>query len=357
MPPSILVQANVARRFAQSILQAHGMSAAHARIVADCLVLADLRGIDTHGLNRLPAYLNRIRAGVLDPRAEPTVHEVTSVVAQIDARNGFSFVAGDRAIRLAIEMAREHGLGMVSVKHSNHLGMSAWVVHKALEANMISLVFTNASPTLPAWGGATPLLGTSPLACGAPAGETPAFVLDMATTVAARGKIQRAARRGEKIPTGWAVDRQGQPTEDPQVALGGLLCPIGGYKGAGLALMMDILGGVLSGSAFAGNVGGPDDVSKPGDVGHMFIVFRPNLFVSLKEFKNRMDHLYRTVVGSERLAGCDRIYYPGEMEQMTLEERRRTGIPYAMVEVEILNQCAEQAHVEALVSEPDYQQT
>ncbi len=242
----------------------------------------------------------------------------------------------------AISMARTFGIGMVSVKHSNHFGMSAWIVRQAVDAGMMSLVFTNSSPALPAWGGKSQLLGVSPIACGAPGGkESRPFILDMAPSVAARGKIHRALRRGEKIPADWALDAEGRPTDDPAEALKGVMLPMGGPKGSALAIMMDVFSGVFSGSAFAGGVTGPYDMSRPGDVGHFIVAIKPDLFMSLEEFRVRMDVLYRRVVGSEKMAGVDRIYFPGEIEQLTEEKRLEEGIPYVKSEIEALNAEAE----------------
>src|ERR1700749_4660259 len=195
----------------------------------------------------------------------------------------------------AIEMAKEFGIGMVSIKHSNHFGMSAWIVQQAVDAGMMSLVFTNSSPALPVWGGKDKLMGVSPLACGAPGGKTKPFILDMAPSIAARGKIYKAYRRGEQIPPDWALDADGKPTSDPGAALKGVMLPMGGPKGSALSIMMDIFSGVLSGSAFAGNVTNPYDPSKPADVGHFLVAIKPDLFMSMEEFKGRMDYLYKRV--------------------------------------------------------------
>lgn len=325
------------RRLATDILHGNGMSPHDAGIVANCLVAADLRGIDTHGCNRLPSYMERIRQGVLDPKAKPILHEVTPVVAQVDGHNGFGFLAGSLAMDKAVEMAKMYGIGMVSVKHSNHFGMSAWIVQKAIDADMMSLVFTNSSPALPVWGGKSKLLGVSPLACGAPAGKSKPFILDMAPSIAARGKIYKAKRRGEKIPLDWALDADGNPTDDPEKALGGVMLPMGGPKGSALSIMMDVFSGVLSGSAFAGHVTNPYDPSKPADVGHFLIAIKPDLFLSLEEFKERMDYLHQRVVESEKRPDVDRIYFPGEIEQITHDKREIDGIPYSESEITSLN--------------------
>jgi len=264
---------------------------------------------------------------------------------QVDGRNGWGFLAAHLGMASAISMAQTYGIGLVSVKHSNHFGMSAWIVKQAVDASMMSLVFTNSSPALPVWGGREKLMGVSPIACGAPGGRERPFVLDMAPSVAARGKIYKAKRRGEKIPADWALDAEGRQTDDPTRALEGVMLPMGGPKGSALAVMMDVFSGVLSGSAFAGDVTGPYDVSKPGDVGHFLVAIKPDLFMGLDDFKSRMDHLYRRVVGCERMQGCDRIYFPGEMEQLREEERLKDGIPYVQTEIDALNAEAARAGV------------
>lgn len=239
-------------------------------------------------------------------------------------------------------MAKEFGIGMVSVKHSNHFGMSAWVVQQGIDADMMSLVFTNSSPALPVWGGKEKLMGVSPIACGAPGGEGgKPFILDMAPSVAARGKIYKAYRRGEKIPEDWALDKTGNRTDDPAAALEGVMLPMGGPKGSALSIMMDVFSGVLSGSAFAGHVTNPYDPSKEADVGHFLVAIKPDLFMDLKTFRERMQYLHERVTGSEKMVGVERIYFPGEIEQLVHEERLKTGIPYVEAEVQALNKEAE----------------
>lgn len=328
-------------RFTHDILVGNGVGSEQAKVIARCLVAADLRGIDTHGVNRIPSYMERVRQGVLDAKAIPTLTQITPVVAQIDGHNGFGFLAAQMGVDAAIESARTFGIGMASIKHSNHFGMSAWICQRAIDQDMMSLVFTNSSPALPVWGGKSKLLGVSPIACGAPSGKTKPFILDMAPSVAARGKIYKAKRRGEKIPSDWALDADGSATDDPERALEGVMLPMGGPKGSGLAIMMDVFSGVLSGSAFAGHVIGPYDPSKPADVGHFIVAIKPDLFFSIEEFKGRMDYLYQRVVESEKRPDVDRIYFPGEIEQLTQEDRMVNGIPYTINEIETLNQEAE----------------
>ncbi|KAK9344192.1 Malate/L-lactate dehydrogenase [Lipomyces starkeyi] len=346
----LYVTAADARTFVQDVLIRNGVPPENAVIVAKCLVEADLRGVDTHGVNRIPSYMARIREGVLDAGALPTLSQITPAVALVDGHNGFGFVAAHQGMARAIEMAQIYGIGMVSVKHSNHFGMSAWVVQQALDAGLMSIVFTNSSPAMPVWGGRSKLMGVSPLACGAPGGREKPFILDMAPSIAARGKIYKAYRREEKIPKDWALDGEGKPTDDPAKALEGVMLPMGGPKGSALSVMMDVFSGVLSGSAFAGHVISPYHPSKPADVGHFLLAIKPDLFLSIEEFKERMDYLYKRVTESDKMAGVDRIYFPGEIEQLAKEERTKTGIPYVQAEVAALNKEAERVGAKPLVT-------
>ncbi|KAE8325377.1 Malate/L-lactate dehydrogenase [Aspergillus sergii] len=334
----IYVPADDAREFAHSLLVANGVPDANAATIARCLVEADLRGVDTHGVNRLPSYMKRLREGVMDPTAHPTIETKTPAVAIVDGHNSFGFLSATAAMDFAIEAAKTYGIGMAAVKHSNHFGMGACYALQAVRAGMMSLVFTNSSPAMAAWGSKEKLLGVSPLACGAPGGEEKPFILDMAPSTAARGKLYKAVRREEKIPTDWALDADGHRTDDPAAALKGVMLPMGGPKGSALAVMMDVFSGVLSGSAFAGNVTGPYDPTKIADVGHFMVAIKPDLFLGLDEFKSRMDYLFRRVTQSERAPGTDRVYFPGEIELLNQDQREKTGIPYVEAEIKSLNE-------------------
>jgi len=345
----VYAQASAAEAFAQALLVAHGVPAADAATVAQCLVSADLRGVDTHGLCRLPGYLDRLRRGLINPRPALEPKRVAPVAAALDGRDGFGFVVGTRAMQEAIAIAREYGIGAVSVRRSTHFGMAASYVLQALEASLISLVFSNASPAMPPWGARSALLGTNPFAAGAPAGRHPPFLLDMSPAVAARGKIRRAERRGETIPLGYALDAQGRPTTDPKAALGGVVLPIGGYKGSGLAMLMDIFGGVISGANYGGEVGDQYKVyDRPQDVGHFFLAMRPDLFVPEADYRNRMDTLIERVHGCRTAQGVDEVLVAGEPELRHEAERRRRGIPYSANEVAALQEEAARAGVAPL---------
>jgi LDH2 family malate/lactate/ureidoglycolate dehydrogenase len=345
----VYVEAGAADAFARRLLLAHGVPDEDAATVAACLVGADLRGVDTHGLCRLPGYLDRLRRGLINPRPVLKPERVTPVAAALDGQNGFGFVVGARAMQEAIAIAREFGVGVVSARRSTHFGMAAAYVLQALDAGLISLVFSNASPAMPPWGARTALLGTNPFAAGAPAGRHPPFLLDMSPAVAARGKIRRAERRGEKIPLGYALDADGQETSDPKAALGGVVLPIGTYKGSGLAMLMDIFGGVISGANYGGDVGDQYKAyDRPQDVGHFFLAMKPDLFVPEEDYRGRMDTLIERVHASPTAQGFDEVLMPGEPERRHEDERRRCGIPYSANEVAPLQEEAAKAGVAPL---------
>lgn len=352
-PPNAFVHATAAEAdaFARRLLATLGVPADDAATVAKCLVQADLRGVDTHGLMRLPVYLDRIRRGLVDPAPKLAVERRTPVVGALDGQNGLGFVTATHAMADAIATARTYGIGIVSVRRSTHFGMAASYVLQAIEAGMMSLVFSNASRAMPPWGGRDALLGTSPFAAGAPGGKLPVFVLDMAPSVAARGKIRKAERRGEKIPLGLALDAQGRPTTDPTAAMGGVVLPIGGPKGSGLAIMMDIFGGVISGAAFGGDVGDQQKVlDRPQNVGHFFLAMKPDLFVSEADYKDRMDTLFTRIRAVPKAEGFDEILLPGEIESREMARREKSGIPYAPTEVAMLDAEAAKAGVAPLVT-------
>ncbi|KAL3484995.1 Malate/L-lactate dehydrogenase [Aspergillus germanicus] len=334
----VYIPAKQAQEYAESLLIANEVPPDNAAIIARCLVEADLRGVDTHGINRLPSYMKRLRQNVMNPKATPSVEIKTPVVAMVDGNNSFGFLAATAGMEFAISAAKTYGIGMASVKHSNHFGMGACYAIQAAREGMMSIVLTNSSPAMAAWGSKEKIIGVSPLACGAPGGIEKPFILDMAPSTAARGKLYKAVRRSEKIPLDWALDADGYQTNDPAAALKGVMLPMGGPKGSALAIMMDVFSGVLSGSAFAGGVTGPYDPSKVSDVGHLMIAIKPDIFLSIDEFKDRMDFLFRKVTKSEKAPGTERVYFPGEIEQLNQESRLETGIPYVEEEINNLNE-------------------
>lgn len=344
------IRAETLKRFVASLFEAQGLAPPDALTVADSLVEANLRGVDTHGVFRAPVYLERLRRGLVAPRPEIQVEPRGPSAVLVDAANALGAIAGTRAITEAIGLARATGVGLAAVRHSNHYGMAAYYVLQAIEAGLIGLAFTNASPALPPWGGMRPFFGTSPLAAGIPGGARGPYLLDMAMAVLARGNVYVAAQRGERIPEGLALDAEGRPTTDPaDVLAGGTMLPFGGLKGAALSMLMDILGGVLTGSAFAGRVANPHlELGRPGDVGHLFLCIDPGMFMQPADFAARMDELIERVKAEPRAAGIEEILIPGEREARMKERRLRDGVPLPAEVLASLDEEAEAAGVGAV---------
>lgn len=325
------VAADDARNFVAALFAKAGVPAADAAAVARCLVEADLRGVVSHGVGRVPIYLHRIALGLVDPAAPIAVEELAPAVARVDGANALGFLVGRRAMAEAIERAGRFGIGMALAHRSTHFGMAASYLRQAIEAGFAAFAFTNASPAMPVWGGRVPFLGTSPFAFGAPGGEHgPPILLDMATSIVARGKIRRAAAAGQPIPPGWALDKDGKPTTDASAAYEGIILPLGGPKGSGLSLMMEVLAGVMSGSAFGGEVGNQySDEDRPQNVGHMFIALKPELAMDRAGYAARMDALARRAKACPPVMEGEEILFPGEPEAKLEAQRLRDGIPLA----------------------------
>ncbi len=337
MTAELLFRADELRRFTRDAFLARGLPDADAETIAEDLVEADLRGLSSHGVARIPTYCERLRRGLVNPVPDISIERVTPAAAQVDGDNGMGFLVAHAAMDEAVDMARDIGIGLVAAKRSTHFGMSALYVLQAIESGMVSLVFTNSSPALPVWGGRSAFLGAAPLAAGAPGGRLGPYVLDMAMTVIARGKIRLAAQRGDPIPPGLALDSEGRPTTDAKEAFEGVCLPFGGHKGAALSMLMDVLGGVFTGAAFAGAVINPHlDFSAPQNAGHLFLAIRPDLFMPMAEFEARMDTLVERVKACPRAEGFDEILMPGEPESRARVKRIEAGIPLTPDIVEIL---------------------
>ncbi len=315
--------------FAADVFTRAGLRPADARVVAEDLVAANLRGIDSHGVARIAMYLERLRRGVVKPRPEITVQPMTAAAALIDGDDGMGFLAARRAMDEAMRLARGAGIGAVGVKRSTHYGMAALYVLQAIECGFVAMAFTNSSPALPVWGGRTAFLGASPMAVGFPGGPSgPPYVLDMAMTVVARGRIRLAAAHGQPIPEGLALDAEGAPTTDAKKAFEGVCLPFGGVKGAALAMMMELMAGVLTGANYAGRVKSLYfDHSEPQNVGHLFFALRPDLFLPWEAYAARMDDFTTRARAGPTAQGFDEILIPGEPEARTAQQRRASGIP------------------------------
>lgn len=320
--------------FITEALVKSGVAREAALVVADVLVAADLRGIESHGVARLESYyVSRIRSGHLNPTPHYEVVRETETTVLIDADNGLGHPAAKLAMEKVIEKAQRHGSAFGGVRNSNHFGIAGYYAMMALEHDMIGMASTNSvkygAPTF----GKDVMLGTNPLAYAIPAGEEPAFVLDFATTTVPKGKLEVYKRKGKPLLPGWAIDSSGNMTHDPDEALRGALLPLGGFgtdggghKGFGLGLLVDILCGVLSGGAFGPTLPHVTDTNK-GAISHWFGAFRVDGFRDVAQFKADMDKELRFFKGSSRVPGADRIYVAGEPEHEKTAHHREHGVP------------------------------
>ncbi len=309
------------------LLQQAGVPAGQAALIADVCVQADLRGVESHGVLRLPAYIHQVTHGLLAADTRVDVVRDHRATALLDGNGGFGQVAAAEGMRHAIHKAREHGLGAVGVRNASHFGMAAYYAMMALPHDAIGIVISNAAPSMAPWGGIDAILGSNPLCVAIPTGTDMPIVLDMATSVVARGKIRLAAEKGEKIPATWALDDAGRPTEDAAAALKGTLLPVGGPKGYGLSLVNDVLAGVLTGAPFGPSIPSVHDLTRPSAVGFYLQAIDIQAYLPLDSFFARIQQLIAEIRGSRRAEGVSRIYLPGEPELERARDRLANGIP------------------------------
>jgi len=314
-------------RLAVRVLEARGIARSDAEDAARILVTGDLMGHSTHGVLRLESYGERLRSGAMDANARITVEEAAGAIVRVDGANALGPLVGLRALREAMSRARTHGVGLALARNSNHFGAIAPYCLMAADEGFASMIGSNASTTIAPTGGAQTRLGNNPLGFGVPCPGGRPVILDMAMSVVARGKIRAALQRGEPIPETWATDRNGNPTTDPKAALDGFLLPFGGYKGYGLALVVDLLAGVLSGAAYLDHVNSwLDDPDKPGNLGHFFLLVDTRVLGPTQWLAQRMADFDAIVHGTPRADPSVPVRVPGEMELERLERHRREGI-------------------------------
>lgn len=313
--------------FIENLLRGAGISSEDAAIVADVLVDTSLEGIDTHGISRLPVYLSRIKNGRINARPVIKVDRVSHSLANVDGDNGLGQLVGVRSMQAAINLARETGLGGVATKHSNHYGASSYYCKMASASGMIGMAFTNTPPGIPPWGGKKAYFGTNPISFAFPGKDQP-VVVDMSSSTVARGNIILAAKEGKPIPEGWAIDGEGHPTTDARAALAGAVLPMAGPKGYAMALAVEIMSGILSGSAFGPGVGWIyDDSLEPVDIGHFFLALDVSRLMSPDIFVNRMQQMISEIKSVPLAESHERILIPGERRTMQAGRRRKEGIP------------------------------
>jgi LDH2 family malate/lactate/ureidoglycolate dehydrogenase len=326
----ILFPADRLRAWTQEIIQKVGVSREDATLLSDSLIEANLRGVDTHGITRmLCVYVERIQKGVMSAKSNLVVVRDKASTALIDCHNSIGQVGATLAMRTAIDKAAKTGVAFSAVRHSNHYGMAAYWAMMALPQGMIGFSSTNAPAAMAPTGGCTAMLGTNPIVIAIPAGRELPVVLDMATTMVARGRIVLHAKQDKPLEPGWALDERGVSTTDPHTALTGLLAPIGGYKGYGIALAIDFICGILTGSNYGTHFPGflADNMIDPTDVGSVFAAVNVESFMDLPEFTAVVDKAIREIKISARAEGTERIYIPGEIEFETKAKRLAHGIP------------------------------
>lgn len=329
--------------FSAALLAAAGVPPGDADVMAEGLVLANLRGVDSHGVSRLPAYLAAFASGSIGKVSEWRVVSETTSSLVVDAGNSIGSVVGIQIMDALMEKAASTGIVVATVRNSTHFGMAAHPAMHALRRDMIGFAVSNSAPAMAPWGGVEAFTGTNPLCCAIPAGEAPPVVLDMATSVAAKGKIIMALAETGTIPEGWALDRRGLPTTDAGEAMAGTVMPVGGAKGWGISLLIDIISSALSGGAFGPHVNNLYQAhGKPLNICHTFGVVNPGLFVPIERFRQHVDAMVREVKSGPRAPGVEEILLPGEKEFNTEQARRRRGIPLPPhVFAELMHKAAE----------------
>ena len=315
------------KKLISNIFIKHGLIKNHANICADALVNAELVGAPSHGVSRLKMYCDRINKKVINPKPKIKIKNISKSISVVDADNSIGFVAAEIGIKKTIENAKKTGFGLVGIKNSGHYGLSGYYVEQAVKKDLLTFAFTNAPPAIAPHGGKKTIFGTNPICFGSPTNNNIPFILDTSMSIINRGKIRVAAKLNKSIPKGVALDKFGNQTTNAKEALSGVQLPIGGFRGSGLAWMVDILTGVFVGSAHSGKVRDPfDDFGGPQNIGHLFIAFKNNLFV--KNYKQQIKININRIKNIPKIKG-EKIYYPGERKffRKKINSRKTIKIP------------------------------
>ena len=306
-----------------------GLSKKHAIICAEAIINAELVGAHSHGLSRLKMYCERIKKKVINSRPKIKIKKISQSISYVDANNSIGFVAADIGMNEVIKNTKKTGIGLVGIKNSGHYGLSGFYAEKAVKKNLMVWCFTNAPPAIAPYGAKKTLFGTNPICFGTPSGGKAPFILDTSVSMINRGKIRVAARLGKKILAGVALDKNGNPTTDAKKALKGVQLPIAGFRGSGLAWMVDILSGVMTGAGHGGKVRDPfDDFRGPQNVGHLFLAIKPNIFIG-KNYIKRMKENIRIIKKLPRVKGFASISYPGEnkAKRFSKNSKKKINLP------------------------------
>ncbi len=316
------------------IFMNHKLNKDHSKICSQAIINAELVGAYGHGLSRLKMYCDRIQKKLINPKPKIKTKKISSSISLIDADNSIGFVAADMGVKKAIKNAQKTGIGLVGIKNSGHYGLSGYYAEQAVKKNLIAMIYTNAPPAVAPHGSLKSLFGTNPICFGCPSGSKIPFILDTSISMINRGKIRVAAKKNKKIPAGVALDKNGKPTTNARKALEGVQLPIAGFRGSGLAWMVDILSGVLTDSNHAGRVKDPfDDFSGPQNIGHLIITFKANLFKN--NFKNRIKENIKIIKKLPKIKGVNKIFYPGENKYFRFKKNLKKNI---FVDKNIINE-------------------
>ena len=336
--------------FATAVYASAGVPEADARLIADTLVQADLWGHQSHGVLRLGWYLDRIRNGVMKPKTTPEFVVDAGAIAVVDGHDGVGHVLTMLATNEAIKRAKAHGLGAVAVRNSNHFGTCMYYTRRVAAAGCVAMLTSNGGPAMAPWGGRKKIIGTNPFSIAAPVsadGTRAPFVVDMAATGVARGKIYLAKNKNLPIPLGWAINQAGEPTTDPQEAIDGIILPMAEHKGYAIATMVDMMSGVLSGSGFLSAVHSPYKTAEVSHCGHLMIAMDISKFQPLEQFHARMQAFTQEIKSVPLAKGFDEVFYPGEMENNSDAKFRRDGLALAEDTIADLKRIANETGLEA----------
>ena len=337
------------QQIAAAVYQSIGVPAQDAQLAADTLVQADLWGHQSHGLLRLGWYYARLKSGAMKAVTQTSLAVDAGAICVMDGHDGIGQVITRQAVDQAVSRAKLHGVGVVSIRNSNHFGTCMYYTRIAAEQGCVMLLMSNAGPNMAPWGGLKKKIGTNPWSIAVPGGDYGPIVMDMANSGVARGKIYLANNRNEKIPSHWAVDSAGRPTTDPKAALEGFILPMAGHKGYVMGAMIDILSGVLSGSQFLDRVHGPYDPVNPSGAGHLMVALNVAAFQPLTEFHQRIDQYVRSLKDVPLAAGHSQVYYPGELEKQADAENRAKGLLLASETITDLERVAREAGVDCSI--------
>jgi LDH2 family malate/lactate/ureidoglycolate dehydrogenase len=333
--------------FASAVYARAGVPAADARLIADTLVQADLWGHQSHGVLRLGWYLDRVRNKVMNPLTTPEFVVDAGAITLIDGHDGVGQVLTALAAREAIGRAKSHGIAAIGVRMSNHFGTCMYYTLMGAREGCVMLLTSNGGPAMAPWGGRRKIIGTNPWSVAAPAGARAPFVVDMANTGVARGKIYLARNRRMPILLGWAINSAGEPTTDPQEAIDGIILPMAEHKGYAIAAMVDLLSGVLTGSGFLSAVHSPYKTAEKSNCGHLMIAINIEAFQPLADFNARMEAFITEIKSVPLAKGFDEVFYPGEIEAKNDARNRREGLLFPEDTLADLRRIARETGLEA----------